>query len=339
MKSRIHTSSLAVFATLVLVLGFAGCAKDDQFDGPSLVDIFGEFSVLTPFAVNTNNVNFAEGGSVVFTALFSKQVNWTVTITGEQSGAQRIISGFSNELTGSNARWNGSTTNLPMFRAENCTATLTIAGEEASFTETITIEAAKVNNGLLLADFEDGFPAEWNTFVQSGANMSFVVTDTEAAGQGSRYYDMGGEVNWDYLIGLFDIPGAAYGDEATFPLSPNPGNVYFNTLLYNPAGINNAITLIQFREDDNMNGTYEAGEDMWSIEITGQEPGWQLISRRYSDIPTLVNGQPSPALGNGIYEPHKLIQVSVLFLANPVTGYSQNYIDYLIFTENAPLQP
>jgi hypothetical protein len=54
---------------------------------------------------------------------------------------------------------------------------------------------------------------------------------------------------------------------------------------------------------------------------------------------TLVNGQPAAPIGNGIREPHKLKEVSVLFLANPTSGYSQSYMDYLIFTQNGPLIP
>jgi len=323
----------------VLLLLLASCAKDDTFDGPALIDLYGDFTVINEFQASSNTVNFAEGQTVTFTALFSKNVNWTITITGESSGAVRQITGFSNELNASNARWNGTTTILPMFRAENCSVALTIANEEETFQAAVEVIAPRNYPGLLLSDFEDGFPAGWVPFVQSGANMSFVVATVDIAGQGNRYYDMGGTVNWDYLIGMFDIPGSVYGDGATFPLANNPNSVFFNCLLYNPPAINNAITLIQFREDDNGNGTYEANEDLWAIEVTGLAAGWHHISRRYSDMPTLINGQPAAPIGNGIHEPNRLIQVSVLFLANPVTGYSQNYLDFLIFTENTPLQP
>lgn len=339
MKTTRNTPMLVGILFAASLSLFSACDKDPEFEGPSLVDLYGEFSVLSPLEVSNSNVNFAEGESTTFTALFSKNVNWTLRIQGQESGAIREITGFSNELDASNARWTGSTTILPMFREEACNVTLTFANEPDTLTNNLTIEAAKINEGLLLSDFEDGFPADWVPFVQSGANMSFFVDEGPAAGQGNAYYDMGGEVNWDYLIGMFDIPGSAYGEDPSFPLSSNPGNVYFNTLLYNPAGITNAITLIQFREDDNGNGVYENNEDMWSIEVTGLSNGWHHLSSRYSDIPTLVNGAPAAPLGNGVYEPQKLLTVSVLFLANPATGYSQNYIDYLIFTENGPLQP
>ena len=56
-------------------------------------------------------------------------------------------------------------------------------------------------------------------------------------------------------------------------------------------------------------------------------------------MPTLVNGAPVDPIGNGIYEPEKLIQVSILMLANPVSGYAQAYMDLMLFTENQPFKP
>jgi hypothetical protein len=52
-----------------------------------------------------------------------------------------------------------------------------------------------------------------------------------------------------------------------------------------------------------------------------------------------VNGAETAPIGNGLHEPDKLVQVSILFLANPASGYSQAYLDYVTFTEGGPLQP
>jgi hypothetical protein len=146
-------------------------------------------------------------------------------------------------------------------------------------------------------------------------------------------------VNWDWLIGLINMPGTAYGD-THYPLSENPADEFFNVMLYKPEELNNGIMLFQFREDDNMDGVYTNNtEDMFSLEIAMTENGWNLYSSNYGDMPTLINGQPSNALGNGIHEPNKLIQVSVLFLANPASGYANAYLDYITFTQGAPLVP
>jgi hypothetical protein len=61
-----------------------------------------------------------------------------------------------------------------------------------------------------------------------------------------------------------------------------------------------------------------------------------LESLKYSDLVTLINGTPASAVGNGIHEPHKLHQVSMLFLANPSSGYAECDADALLFSLNSP---
>lgn len=320
-------------------LCLTGCKTDDIFEGPSLNDLYGSFSVIQPFDIADRDVDFAQGEQTYFTALFSKNIEWKLAIKGLESGAVKEITGFSNSLTESNSRWNGSTTFLPMFKNEICAVELTFASEQDTFRDTLTVLSAKLNTGLLISDFENGLNPGWNSFVQSGANMTFQVKNTDIAAQGDFYFDMAGTVNWDWLIGLVNMPATAYGGK-TFDLSPIADNVFFNVMLYKKAEINNALILFQFTEDDNGDGVYTANqEDMFSIEVSLSNPGWQQISTKYSDLATLINGQPGAAIGNGLHEPDKLLQVSVLFLANPTSGYSQTYMDYLIFTENGPLQP
>jgi len=330
--------SVLSFLAIVILLG---CKRDDpEFIGPSLENIFGEFSVLEDFDITNRNVNFFDGQTTTFTAQFSKEVDWQVHVTGLTSGSHKVIEGFSSILDATNAKWNGTTTDLPLFNVETCAVELRIPSDSISILDTLNVLGTRVAEGLIVADFENGIDPGWTGFVQSGADMSFNITNDVVPGQGDHYYDMGGEVNWDYLIGLIDFPAAALGGD-TYPLNSNPGMVYFNVMLYLPEGINNEIVLFQFREDDNGDGFYtENAEDMFSIEMNGTlEPGWQLISMRYADMQTLVNGAPSSPIGNGLYEPNKLSKISCLFLANPETGYSQTFMDYIIFTEGGPLNP
>jgi len=303
-----------LFGLGLLLLVFA-CKRDDpEFEGPSLDNIYGDFSVLQDFDISNRNVDFANGETTVFTALFSKQVEWEVQITGLESGARKVITDISNELTTANARWSGTTTDVPLFKDEQCAVELIVAAEGFSIQDTMAVLSTRAIEGFLLTDFESGFNSDWITFVQSGADMSFVITDDIPAAEGNSYYDMGGEVNWDY--------------------------VYFNVMLNVPEGINNEIVLFQFREDDNQDGSFSEGsEDMWALELTGLESGWQLISVRYADLVSLNNGAPAPATGDGVYSPDRLNKVSILFLADPDTGYSQTLMDYLIFTEGGPLVP
>lgn len=327
------------FLLCTLSLVCAGCKVDEEFEGPSLNDLYGSFAILEELDITDRSVDFSAGENTAFTAVFTKNVEWTLQIKGLSSGAVKELTGFSSSLSAENATWNGTTTVLPMFRAEECAVQLTFATEQDTLRDTLTVNSGRVNEGFLLSDFEDGFPSGWNTFVQSGADMTFVVQTNSNAAQGTGYYDMGGTVGWDWLKGLVDIPASAYGSER-FDLNSNPANVYFNTMLYKPEAINNALVLFQFREDDNEDGVYNsANEDMFAIEVDPSVDGWSLLSANYAELQTLVNGQPSAAIGNGVREPHKLFQVSILFLANPTSGYSQGYVDYLIFTEGAPLNP
>lgn len=316
-----------------------GCKREETFEGPALNDLYGDFFVVQTLTVSDRSVDFSVGETTFFTATFSKNVDWKLRIRGLTSGAVKEIAGFSNELTAANATWNGTTSRLPMFKEEPCAVALIIPNEGDTLRDTLEVIGTRVQQGFLLSDFESGPNAQWNNFVQSGANMSFAIQTSNYAAQGSHYFDIGGTVNWDWLIGLLNIPGSAYGS-TYFPLSTNPEQVYFNTMLYNPPGQTNGLMLFQFREDDNGDGVYtENQEDMYSFEIALADTGWRQVSARYADLPTLINGQAGAAIGNGVHESDKIIRVSALFLANPNSGYARCFMDYLIFTEGSALQP
>lgn len=328
-----------LFISLAVATVIAACKKEETFEGPSLNDLYGAYSLVRGLDISDRSVDFSTGETTFFTAAFSKNVDWTLRIKGLTSGSVKEITGFSNALDVTNALWNGTTSRLPMFKAETCAVELIITSEADTLRDTLEVTGTRVNPGFLLSDFESGLNGQWNNFVQSGANMSFSIQDSDHAAQGSHYFDIGGVVNWDWLIGMLNIPGSAYGN-TYFPLSSNPNDVYFNSMLYNPQGQTNGLMLFQFREDDNGDGVYSENiEDMYSIQIALSDTGWQQVSARYADLPTLVNGQAGAALGNGVHESEKIIRVSALFLANPSSGYAQCFLDYLLFTEGSPLQP
>ncbi|MFO7864868.1 MAG: hypothetical protein R6U85_12785 [Salinivirgaceae bacterium] len=329
-----------IIALLGIVL-MASCSKDDElFEGPPLNDLYGDFRVIDALEPSNANIDFANGETTYFTATFSATTAWELKITGLTSGAQKSIKGTSNELNAANATWNGSTTKFPMFKEEQCQVELYIPLDTTYLYDTISVVSTKVNEGLLLTDFENEIDPNWDIFTQSGADMSFNIVTDDAAPQGNAYYDMGGTVNWDWLIGMIEFPASAYG-ETTFALDENANNVYFNVLINVPEDISNALVLFQFREDENGDGTFNEGsEDMYSLQLEEDlEPGWQLISVKYSDLAALADGEPTTPNGNGVHNPDMLHKVSVLMLANPSSGYSQTLMDYLIFTEDAPLNP
>ncbi len=324
-----------------LLLAVSACKRSDTpFDGPDLQDLNGTFSMIEPFQVSKSSVNFGSGENAFFTARFSKLSDWTVTITGNTSGAKKRITGKSKVLDASSAAWNGSTTDFPMFKAEGCTAVLTIEGVTDSFSLPVNIEATKANPGFLVADFETGINPKWVVFKQSGANMNFkIVTDTYAP-QGNSYFNMAGTVDWDWLIGYVDFPATAYGASTNYPLSTNPDNEYFNVLLYGTPGTNQTLVLFSFKEDENQNGTFEPNtEDEYNIQITVNWEGWKLVSVKYADLTYLVNGSPGTPKGNGLKNPEKLTKISMLHLADKALGFASSKMDYLIFTNGGPLEP
>jgi hypothetical protein len=329
---KTHTT---IYLLLLLAL-IASCAQEDTFDGPSLEDLYGDFSIARGLEVSDDSVDFLASGQILITAKIAKNVQWKLEITGMESAAKKIVEGFSSQIS---YAWDGTTTELPMFRSESCAIALTFENQVDTLRDTVWVIEPKATEGFILADFETGINPGWAPFVQSGANMSFNVQTNAQAAQGNRYYDMGGQVTWDWLIGLVDIPASAYG-VAAFPLSENASQVYFNTLLYKPASINNGLILFRFSEDENGDGIYNAAsEDQYSYQMSPTMNGWSVVSQRYDQLQALVNGNPSDPAGNGLHEPHKLIQVSVLFLANPGSGYSQAYLDYMTFTNGSPVRP
>lgn len=327
---------------IALSLFVYACERDGETEGPNLVDLYGEFSVLDPFEVSQDKVDFAAGESVHFTARFSNIIDWKLTITGQSTGAIKTIEGKSKSIDNTSSLWLGETTELPIFGVEECRAQLSIANDSLQFEKIIKIETIKVlEDVLVLANFENGWNDNWETFVQSGTDMSFNITDTDPSAEGLFYYDMGGEVDWDWLIGMIEFPASAYGAN-TYDLNPNGTDVYFNTMLYLPSGVTNPVMLFQFREDENGDEAFdEATEDMYAVEVKAGdlEVGWNLYSIKYSDLTALVNGAPAEPNGNGNHEPDKLWRVSCLFLANPSSGYAQAYMDYVVFSQGGPLIP
>ncbi len=326
-----------IYITLCLIVIISSCSKPDEFyDGPNLYDVYGDFEVYTPLEGSQINVDFESGETVYFTCELSKVVNWQLKITGSNSGAEKIITGTSRTLDEEVALWDGSTTNLPIFRVENCNVELSFLTEETDtiLTTSVFVTTPKLNDGFVITDFEEGWNPNWSTFVQSGTSMDFGIKLDGTAPQLARYYNMAGAVDWDWLTGMIDFNATAFG-ETTMPLSNNGDNLYFNAFVYGDPMYPNSRILFRFDEDENVDGTFEiTTEDSFGYELIIDWSGWRHISVKYSDILSANNSS-----GGGLHNPNKLNRVSVLHLADPNSGYAHSAIDYLIFTENEPLRP
>lgn len=324
-----------VLIVLLTVL-VSSCRKDEGFDGPSVSEIYSDFTFTENFKANVDSVDFAAGQQAVFTAKFNKIVKWEISITGINSKAKKVISGESRSI---NATWNGSTTLYPMFGKEKCNVALSLKDISDTVRTTIVVKQAKTVTGFIIADFETGLNPLWTKFIQTGANMDFKVKTDALAPQGKNYLNMAGTVNWDYLIGLIDFNAKAYNNAVVLPLNANPDAVYFNCLIYGVPNTNSTIVLFQFKEDENADGTFNANnEDEYDLEVNVDWEGWKLVSYKYSDITTLVNGAPAAAKGNKLHNADKIGKISMLHLANPNNGFASTKIDMIIFTENKAIE-
>lgn len=318
------------------------CRKEeiDKTDGPSLADLNGAFSVITDLQASKDSVDFAAGETVFFTAEIAKTTPWKLRVVGMTSSAEKIITGTSKIIDVSQTLWNGSTTNLPLFKTEICKVELTFPGLPDTLSTTVKVIQPKVNQGFLISDFESGFNPGWTTFVQSGADMDFQIKSDVTAPEGNSYYNVAGTVDWDWLIGLINFKATAYSGATVLPLTSNPNSLYFNVMVYGEIGLTNSLILFQFQEDEDASGTFDAAtEDLYSHQITIDWVGWKLVSIKYTDIPCLVNGSPAAPNGNGQHNSDKIGQINMLHLANPISGFAKSKLDYIIFTENGPLNP
>ncbi|MFT6501563.1 MAG: hypothetical protein ACJASQ_001679 [Crocinitomicaceae bacterium] len=321
---------------ILLLVGLVlfSCRKDEleAVDGPNLTDVFGTFEVVSTLVTSQPNVDFAAGQSVYFTSEISIITDWELKITGQTSGAEKIITGTGKIIDASVSTWDGSTTNFPMFQSETCDVMLTFPGEADTLYSTVTVDQPKTNSGFVIADFESGWVGGWTSFIQSGGNMDFNIKTDGSAAQLGSYYNMQGLVDWDWLVGMVNFNAAAYGS-TTIPLSSNADNLYFNVLIYGQPGLPNSRVLFQFDEDDDLGGSFNAvNEDQFTIEILIDWEGWRKVSVKYSDL--IGNGA-----GGGTHNPDKINAINMLHLADPSSGIAVSKIDYIIFTENAALNP
>ena len=331
-----------VLALMLSAACFVSCERDSDANKITLTDIYADFEIKESLDVNRTSIDFEQGENTHYTAEFSKPVIWELSITGNKSGAQKTLTGFSKELNAETAVWDGSTSIFPMFKSgEDCSVELNVPGEDTTLvlSESITVKKAKVDEGVVITDFETGndYRDGWDWFFQSGVSF-FNLKSTKRAAQGSYYYKMFGECSWDWLIGMINIPATAF-ENNTFGLNGDANNLYFNVLLN--VREPNARLLIRFKEDENNDGVFDIEtEDEYSITIMDTEEGWQQISVKYSDLVVVdENGNTITPNGNGIHNPDLLNIIDVLLLADPETGYSRVDMDYMIFTENEPLKP
>lgn len=326
----------------ILFIGIIGalissCSHDtDTFDGPSLVDRFGDFNVIEGLGISSSTVNFTAGETVYFTAQFNKNIDWVVEITGSESGAVKRIEGFDRELTEENATWNGGTTDLPFFKAEMCTVELLIP-EEPDYKDSGTVEVlgAKTYEGSLFTNFEEDAGADifFGNF-EFDFSPAAGRTDAVPAAEGDFCYLLEGTDNTldNFFVGLISI-NASITDQTYIPLPTTvPEELFFNCFLYSD-GTPYTIAVIEFAFDSNDSGAYEDGDTTFKIEgdFPIQWEGWRHINHPMSEV------------GITQEQLEKLVALRFILIsdnnAQPFPREQVGFaVDFITFTQGSPLE-
>jgi hypothetical protein len=325
--------------SLVVGLALAGCDHATDFDGPRLIDRFGDFALLDTLTASQDAVAFSSGESVVFSARFNKQVNWVLEITGQESGAVKRLEGFSEELTAENARWEGGTTELPLFKEEAVEAALFVPAEDSDTTRvTIAVVETREYPGIVAADFEEDAGSD---ILLGNFEFEFDLEATGLsaevpAGQGDFFYllrSTGGPVVADpFFIGLIRINASITG-QTYFPVPATvPEDLFFNAFLYS-FGTPNTIAVVQLAVDTNGSGAYEDGQDA-TFPIIDQPVDWE--GWRAFSIPLSATAI-SPA------QTEEIVAIRVLLISDnnnqPSPPLPVDFgIDYITFTAGGPLE-
>jgi hypothetical protein len=336
------------FLLLLTPFFFISCEKE-KIEGPDLHDLYSELTILESLNIVGDSADFSNNQTMYFTASFSKQIDWTIKIKGLNSSAVKIISGKSQTINQANSTWNGSSTQLPFFIAEDCDLELTlkwntidsgnpnIIMHNDTIYNQVNVQSAKIytnESTVLISDFEGGFNPNFTGFFQSGCTKSLV---TNGAGEGNKYLAQYGICDWDWLIGYVDYFSDYWYDQED--LINDPSKLYFNIMINGASTISdvsdlpNSLFKLEFYEDENGDDYHDASsEDRYDYEFDVNWTGWRMISICYNDLI-----QPSSNAGDGVKEPSKIINVRTLLLANPESGFAKADVDFLIWSFNAPI--
>lgn len=326
------------FLLLALPFFFTSCEKD-KIEGPSLNNLYGELTILDSLNVVGDGADFSVGENIYFTASFSKQVDWQVKIKGLNSGSVKIISGKSDAINQSNSTWDGGSTYLPFFIAEDCEVELTFEMHDDTSYNQLIIQGEKEYNDestVLITDFENGFNPNFTGFFQAGCTKALTVG---GAGHGINFLQQFGTCDWDWLIGYIDYYSNFWYDQQE--LVNDPSQVYFNIMINGDSTISqvsnvpNSLFKLEFYEDENGDGYYDANtEDRYDYQFDVDWNGWRMVSLCYNDVEKLVL---APGGGNAVRNPSKISNVRTLLLANPDSGPAKADVDFLIWSIGKPL--
>ena len=319
---------MSLHIILLAVLFAANSCKHDNFEdfvGPSYC-VSENFAYTAGFNVSSTSLdlNFTP---LTMTAAFNETAAWTITITGQTSGAQKVFTGKSASV---NQVWRGEPGSEVFFQAEVVTVEFKVPCKDpVTYNVTVTSPSNFTTFGALISDFDGngmvtnvttiGYNATgWSAYVTAPNVINeFVVKNTPLTGPvGSNYLAFRGQAgpaSW--------FVGGYYATVSLSSLSTNnPDSIYFNAFVN---GNGNSTTLLGITLLGS-GGT----KSMKLIDVNWT--GWKMVSFKISE----ANQHPSAP------------PVTDTYLANAIDfGFNcksamgqpgEAHVDFVIFTEGKP---
>lgn len=346
---------------IVLTMGvFSHCkrtVKDEELLGTEYRPAPEGFTVVTGLNASNLSPNF-NPGNVYFTGSFSHEVTWTLTITGETSGATKVFTGLSNSLNASNTLWDGGATSEIFFRTnENLTAVLSFLGTSITSTLSFSMQDAKpynqVINGVrytVIENFEtvnpmiprynlgSPFNDQGDLPVINGFTTAFKV-------QGNRGYHFSGK-DKNSNSWIAGVTTDSLNQDSVFRVRTTaPEDFYINLYVYGTGKPNSSIQIKTYEIDNWSANTFknvkynQTINDGWVYDINVDWTGWKLVSVRYSNFKRA--GDPNyGGNGNGIKQPQNITGFALGLNSVPTFGMDvEAYVDFLVVTEGGPFKP
>ena len=340
------------FILFIGIIGFFYTCTKEDFEGPAINNLYGNFEIVEPLTLTNDNPNFGSNEEVGFHCTMNKPVAWKITIQGLSTSASREIAGFSSQLDSNTVVWNGGPSQVPFFSEESCAVELSFENEIDTLRDTINIASAKTyEDGIWFEDFEDGLPTEGLVYYNTdGGGMTFSVANDDAL-LGNSYFKMGGRVNWDWALGSLDLPlNITNVSQASDDLYINIGVLSDLDDLHTGQFINILIseetnTPFNDNPDNNASDLFESTMEVYKMKIPVDWDGWQLKSFRYSDFEPRDPNNPDIVFD---MNPNNIRAIRIACQACPSSSGNsvcpENFgkdvrtdIDHIIFTANAAL--
>lgn len=328
--------------SIIAILFFA-CEKE-EFVGPNLLDIYGPFEIIDSFAVQSATVDFTKQENITFKGSWTLMTPWTITITGQKSGAVKTLSGKSKFLDTLVDIWDG-TSDVIFFKEEKCDVELTFGEHANILKDEINIIGTYdyTKNAILLQDYEiasigDGLPWGGN-----GTNPRATLISDSLPGstpQGNKYLYMEGKepggtsAAW-YLVGFPSYNASSFVGANYYPFKNADTTTTFINFFVKSYGTPNTKFALSYVEDQNNDGVFDENVDPtygYDYIIDASIKDWVKVSIPLSDFET------SSTVSDGEQEIDKIGFFYVNMFSN---GESQEKhaaaIDYIIITQGKPL--